>query len=82
MTNTVLYASSKVLDKITKIAAQKHSCNFDDVGLVAPATRQVGGDGEEQKTEIYFYVFDHALNKIGTVTRSEVRNYANGESDN
>jgi len=87
MTTTTLYTSSTILDKICKIAANKFDCNFDDVGMVVPDKKRVFNKRDDEakadaKSVMCFHVFSHSLENIGTVTRSEARNYANGKSDN
>jgi len=80
---SAIYTSSSVHDKIQKIAANNYGCNYDDIGQVWPKKKTVQKeDSDETKTILCFDVFDESLEFIGTVTRSEVRNYANGKSDN
>ncbi|TYP92052.1 hypothetical protein LX73_2298 [Fodinibius salinus] len=71
-----IYTSSKVFDKISKIAALNYECDFDDIGMIWPGKESVNGSDE-----MCFYVFDHHLEMIGTVYRHEVRSYANSKSE-
>jgi hypothetical protein len=83
MTNNVLYASSPLLDKITKMAANRFNRNYDDIGLVSVRVEESKYQKQGQtfvKELISFPVYDHSMQKIGVIKRKDVMKYANGKA--
>jgi phage-related protein len=60
-----LFTGTSLLDRVQKVASQKYGTVYEDIGLIT-----VHADDEGRP---YFIVNDNEMDKIGTVTRAEIK---------
>jgi hypothetical protein len=62
-----LFTGTKLLERVQKVAHQKYGTVYENIGLVT-----VHADKQDRP---YFILNDNRMDKIGTVTRREIKKY-------
>jgi hypothetical protein len=60
-----LFTGTKLLDRVQKVAKAKYGAAYEDIGLIT-----VHADSNKQP---YFIINDSEMDKIGTVSRAEIK---------